>query len=241
MAKAPPRIIGLDDFHLTHAQLSRLGQRAVRLSVQLAGERLSKLWHLRPKTRDTALRATLLKQLERLQRAFPTIDFVSRGKGKPSWMIDAVVPAHTVVALASRREVNYVMVDTIEGRQKRLRPAGLGWFCVWGVVAIQLEGQTRGSVDVEDRLVLVKATDADDAQRRLARMWTTYSRPYLNPDGHLVRWQLMSIRDVFELFDNKIDPRGTEVYSRLRRMRMRPEFLWHPTEGRTATLTPKRR
>ena len=30
-----------------------------------------------------------------------------------------------------------------------------GWFCVWGVVAIQIEGQGNGTVDLEDRLVLV--------------------------------------------------------------------------------------
>ena len=30
-----------------------------------------------------------------------------------------------------------------------------------------------------------------------------------------VRWQLISIRDVYALFDQAIDPRGTEVYSKL--------------------------
>jgi len=30
---------------------------------------------------------------------------------------------------------------------------------VWGVVAIQIEGQVKGSLDLEDRLMLVKAND----------------------------------------------------------------------------------
>ncbi len=46
----------------------------------------------------------------------------------------------------------------------------------------------------------------------------------MNPDGYLVRWTLVSVQDVYELSDNEINPRGTEVYSRLRRVQMRPAY-----------------
>jgi len=227
-----PRIIGLDAFGLTRAALLRLGPRPVHLSIQLTGEAVSKLWHLRPKQRHATLRDTLAKQLNHLRRDFPAVEFVSRGKDKPSWTIDAVVPANQLAALASRRYVKALMIDTIEGRRQRRRRSGLAWFCVWGVVAIQIEWQIKGSLDLEDRLVIVKANDAADAQRRLQRMWTRYAEPYMNPDGYLVRWQLISIRDVYALFDEAIDPRGTEVYSKLRTVRLRPEYRWRP-EKRT--------
>lgn len=223
-----PRIIGLDAFGLTLAALLRLGPRPVHLSIQLTGETVSKLSHLRPKQRDATLRETLAKQLTHLRRDFPTVAFVSRGKHKPSWTIDGVVPADQVAALASRRYVKDLTIDTIEGRQQRFRRSGLAWFCVWGVVAIQIEGQIKGALHLEDRLVLVKANDTDDAQRRLQRMWARSAEPYMNPDGYLVRWQLISIRDVYALFDDAIDPGGTEVYSKLRTVRMRPEYRWRP-------------
>ena len=57
----------------------------------------------------------------------------------------------------------------------------------------------------------MKANDTDDAQRRLQRMWAKSAEPYLTPDGYLVRWQLISIRDVHAPFDEAIVPRGTEV------------------------------
>ena len=234
-----PRIIGLDAFGLTHAALLRLGQRHVHLSIQLTGERVAKLWHLQPKQRDAMLRETLAKQLNHLRRDFPAVEFVSRGKHKPSWTIDAVVPANQVAALASRRYVKHLMIATIEGRRQRFRRSGLAWFCVWGVVALQIEGQIKGSLDLEDRLVLVKANDADDAQRRLQRMWTRYAEAYMNPDGYLVRWQLISIRDVNALFDQTIDPRGTEVYSKLRTVRMRPEYRWRPEKRARHQRAPK--
>lgn len=231
-----PRIIGLDDFGLTLAGLPRLGPRLVRLSIQLTGKTLTALRQLRPKQRDAMLRETLTKQLERLKREFPAIEFVSRGAKKPSWTIDAVVPASQVVALARSPQVKQLVLDTIERRQKRFRRSGLGWFCVWGIVAIQIEGRVKGSLDLEDRLVLVKASDAEDAQRRLQRMWRRYAEPYMNPDGYLVRWQLISIRDVYTLFDDAIDPRGTEVYSKLRTVRLRPEYRWRP-EKKAPTST----
>ena len=52
--------------------------------------------------------------------------------------------------------------------------------------------------------------------------------PYMTPAGYLVRWQLISVRDVYTLPDEAIDPRGTEVYSKLRRARMQPEYRWRP-------------
>jgi hypothetical protein len=225
------RVFGLDDYRLTVKALTRLGQRPVRLSIQLTGRTTASLLHVRPKQRDALLRETLTRQLSRLRRDFPTIDFVSRDTRKASWQIDAVVPAARVYDLARRRDVRDVWVNDIEGRRKRPRKMGLSWFCVWGVVAIQVEGNT-GSLNLEDRFVLVKARFAEDAQKRLERMWAGYAEPYLNPHGYLVRWQLIAIRGVYDLFEDTIDPRGTEVYSRLRRVRMRPEFLWRPERTR---------
>ena len=95
-----------------------------------------------------------------------------------------------------------------------------------GVVAIQIEGRTQGKVDVEDRFVLVKAYDAKDARRRLRQECANYARPYLNPYGSLVRWKLISVRDVHAVTQDELDPQGTEVYSRLRAERMKPEYRW---------------
>ena len=134
----------------------------------------------------------------------------------------------TALRAASRPQVNHLMLDTVEGRRKRLRRSGLGWFSVLGVVAIQVEGQVKDSLDLEDRLMLVKANDPEDAQRRLQRMWSRYAEPCMTPAGYLVRWQLISVRDVYTLPDEAIDPRGTEVYSKLRRARMQPEYRWRP-------------
>ena len=79
---------------------------------------------------------------------------------------------------------------------------------------------------VEDRFVLVKACDARDAARRLGPAWKSHAAPYLNPDGYLVRWQLVEIKDIFALYDDNLSPAGTEVYSRLRTVKLKPEYRW---------------
>jgi hypothetical protein len=35
----------------------------------------------------------------------------------------------------------------------------------------------------------------------------------MNLHGALVRWQLVDVQDVYEIYDDTIDPRGTEVFA----------------------------
>ena len=94
-------------------------------------------------------------------------------------------------------------------------------------MALQIEGQTKGLQDVEDRIVVVRAYSEDDAVRRLEREWELYAAPYVNTEGLLVRFQMEEILDV-GLLDREIDPAGDEVYSTFSRRRMKPEYEWHP-------------
>src|SRR5205809_3297179 len=97
----------------------------------------------------------------------------------------------------------------VAGRKKRsprsraLRP--LPWFAVRARVAVQLEGQRRGLQPIEDRIVIVRAFDHEDACARLEKEWREYATPYLNSAGERVRWQLEEIVGSYEMID-KINP-----------------------------------
>jgi hypothetical protein len=39
----------------------------------------------------------------------------------------------------------------------------------------------------------------------------------MNVYGELVRWKLVEVQDVYEIYEDEIDSRGTEVFSRLRK------------------------
>ena len=217
---------GLEDYRLTAVGLARLGARPVAFSVQLLGIPLSKLRPLSPSERDSRLRATLKRQLTALVRRFPHAGLRSRNPRRGSWTLDGTLPANQIRRLALQPEVKDLWVTEIAGRSRRRRFAKERWFCVWGIVAIQVERQRSGTMEVEDRLVLVKAYDDQDAVNRLRPEWERYAEPYLNPDGYLVRWQLVDIKDVFSVNDEKLSPEGSEVYSRLRTVKMKPAYRW---------------
>ena len=144
-------------------------------------------------------------------------------------------------ALAAAPSVARIFITSVEGRVPSQEKPTPHWHCVWGIVAIQVEGQTSGMITLEDRLVAVRAFDPEDAKRSLAPMWRRYAEPYVNPEGQLVRWQLLSIQDVYETYDQAIDPQGTEIFSRLRRVRMKSDYRWSPTPARLMRTKTRRR
>jgi hypothetical protein len=219
-------VSGLDDYRLTPDGLARLGARAVTFHLQLRGTSLARLRPLTPRRRDARLRATLKRQLARLVRRFPGAALRSRAPRRGSWTLDGSLPANQIARLASRPEVASVWVSAIAGRTKYRRRPEQSWFCVVGCVAIQVEGQRTGRIDIEDRFVLVRAYDRQDAIDRLRPEWDRYARPYLNPHGYLVRWQLVDVKEVYSVPGDELSPRGTEVYSRLRTVKMKPAYRW---------------
>jgi len=218
------QFVGLDNFGLTPARLSRLGAREVVFSVNLKGRSQLALLRYTPGERQRRLRLALDSQQRRLLRYFPSAGL--RSGGKLGWTLDGRLPANRLRALAGRPEVHFLHITSIEGLRETRQAPRESWFCVRGKVAIQIEGLTRGRVDIEDRFVLVRAIGPRDAQRRLGREWGTYATPYLNMHGYGVRWKLVSIEDVYDLNQDDIDPRGTEVYSRIRSEQMKPEYRW---------------
>jgi hypothetical protein len=220
------KVSGLNDYRLTVASLNGLGARAVTFWLQLKGVSLSVLMPLSPREREARLRPTLKRQLARLTRDFPEANLKSRNHTKGSWTLDGALPANQVRKLARQPEVAKLWVSAIEGRSRPRRRAKKRWFCVWALVAIQIERQRSGTMEVEDRLVLVKALSPDDAVEQLRPTWDEYGEPYLNPEGYLVRWQFIEVKDVFELFDQHISPKGTEVFSRLRTVKVKPKYRW---------------
>jgi uncharacterized protein DUF4288 len=224
------QFIGLHGFGLSPSRLKRLGTRDVIFSINLKGRPQLPLLRFAPRERQRRLRAALDGQMRRLVRRFP--DAALRSRGGLGWTLDGRLPANRLGALAARPEVHFLHVTRIDGLRARREAPRESWFCVRGKVAIQVEGKTRGQLDIEDRFVLVKASGPKDAERRLARDWRSYASPYLNSHGYAVRWKLVAIQDVYDLNQDDIDPRGTEVYSQIKSERMKSEYRWQLNEKR---------
>ncbi len=84
----------------------------------------------------------------------------------------------------------------------------------------------------EERLVAVKATSFKDAERIVRPEFRAYARPYLNPKGEMVRWRFEEVVDVYDLGEVQFDGGPVEVFSTLKKRRMRPDLAWKPRRKR---------
>ena len=105
---------------------------------------------------------------------------------------------------------------------KRLRKAGAmadkirgNW---WAVVAIYkvvhpgISGRFLGRRLGEKRVLLVDATDEEEARRVGLELAQAYETQYRNPYNDLVCWRLVKVEEVVHLIDQEIG-HGSEVYN----------------------------
>ena len=222
------RIFYLDQFGLSLSALRALGKTQVTISVQQRGPDIGVLRPHAPARRARMMREHLHLGLSRIRDAWRGGEVTLRGDVRLPWTIDGRTTARNAWAIAGLEGVDFIFLHAVDGfRRKRQKPK-LGLYTVWGLVAVEVEGQTSGYQEVEDRLVLVRASSEEDACARLEQNWEAYAAPGMNRDGEFFRWKLEKIVDVYELMDHEINLNGTEVYSRLRRRRVRPGDAWSP-------------
>ena len=181
-----------------------------------------------PDERHDFLRGQAHRWLANLRSRFPASRWVvaSHARDIPMELSGRIAADH-IPDLSSQPGVRLIYVSHVPGHRRRpRRREPLQWFCVRGRVAIQIEDETEGMQTVEDRFVLVRAASSHDAEQRLRRHWREYAEPYLNPHGHLVRWKLEAITDIYDTAEDHLDSAGVEVYSKLSRRRMKAQFVW---------------
>ncbi len=230
---------GLDSYRLTLADLRRLGDRPIEVSFTLLPPDYAPLFPLAPAERNAWLRDHLGRQLERVRARWPGGKIVPRLEDHLPWTSDAVLAARDLPRVLRLPELLSVSVSRIPGLRRKPERRSLAFFAVRARIVIEVEGQTRGSQEVDDRIVLVRAFSAEDAERRVVPRLAAEAEPYLNADGEMVRWRLEEIVDVHQLFADAIDPRGTEVYSHIVQRRMKPELEWHPRDPTPKTKQSK--
>lgn len=234
------KISGLDKFGLTKGDLPRLRNRHARIRIYFSGCRVTRdVLSLSPKLRSDYLDLKSGRQMLAFRKLFPKLSpRLSDPKG-PLQHSSLIVRVSLSDAqrIANAPMVQSVGVVAIEGLRRRTRFVPLSWYCVRALVAIQVEGQTKGRQAIEDRFVVVKARSMSDAEKRLKKHWQEYGDPYLNSDGLAARWNFEKVIDVYEMVPTEIDSAGTEVYSSLSARKFKSNDVWRP---RKRSGRPKR-
>lgn len=106
------------------------------------------------------------------------------------------------------------------------------YYSVKARFAIQIENRTKGIQTYEDRILLMKAKNGEDAKRKLVKKFKNYEEPYLNPYGELVRWKFEEFIDLYETVYSSMDDmlsdekEGIEVFSVLKTRKLNTDRSW---------------
>lgn len=227
----------LEKYGITAEEFRRLGVTPVEIKLSIptcpdlypGPGRFRKLLAKSPEERRAGVHAWHVRQYEKLSARMAQYQFETEYlNGDPVGM-RVTVPAKELRSLLDLRCVDGLNILRIEGkrrrRQTRSEPA---WFAVKARFAIQDEGQTQGMQEYEDRILLVQARSFKDAERKAMREFRQYGTVLLTSTGHFWRWTFETILDIYETFIDEIDPNGMEVYSEMKKRRIKPEYEWHP-------------
>ena len=223
-----PAVMRLDDYGLTLKELLALKDRLIKIKAHICYADRKPLFQYPPDIRKRKLGDIENEVFNKLIEIWPTTDFEIIGtKSKPSG-ISGKIKAEDLKKLLNKKLVEHIWIEEIDGYKKLSFQKEELWFAVKANFAIQIEGQCRGYQDIEERIMIVKAYDCTDAKKRVLKNFKGYGEPYLNKYGEMVRWHFDEVVDVYEMNEDSIDPKGTEVYSQFKRRRMKPEYEWHP-------------
>ncbi len=229
------RWLGLERFGLNDSSFRRLASRKVQAFVHLRTyDVTTDVRKLPPAKRLPYLSTRVDRWISKLRLSFPHLEFEVvggiSGRHRPLPGTLKVHCTSTELFDIAGAGIRSIYVARIAGLRPHKEPTSkVEWFCVRALVVIRVEGASSGLQSVEDRFVLVRATSFENATKRLRKQWVEYSAPYLNSEGRIVSWQFDHAVDVYQLSESEINPAGTEVYSKLRKMR--PAAVWRPRPG----------
>ncbi len=233
-SKPSAYLTGKEDFGFkSDSEIAKLKTCLITVDVHLGNAPCQEIIHRTPKER-LKIRAEWFKEnFYQLIKLLIFEKIIEKKLAKPHASFTATLQANRLSKLLKEKNVWYVSLLEVEGmkktKQRSKKP--LDWYAVKGGYAIQVEGQTNGLQGYEDRILLVKATSFDDAEKKAWKESKIYAEPpHLNCYGEMVRWQLEKIVDVYWTDIVELDPNGTEVFSALKDRRMKPEYEWHPAK-----------
>jgi len=244
MKRRGPRIGGLEAFGLTVEQLIELGSRPVTFEIRIAvppdvypsKARLRRLLRESPERRRALVHAWRVKEYDRLRGEvrFPTCSYEGlEFNGDPVGMV-VTAPAATIPMLVQLKHAESVEVRGIPGRRaQRPRRQREGLYAVKARFVTQVEGQSTGLQEIEDRIVVVVASSRARAERQVGRVCAADQGVILLTSGHFRRRVFEGVLEVCEAPDAEFNPAGTEVYCEYKRRRLAGRGAWRPSGARS--------
>ena len=127
------------------------------------------------------------------------------------------LPYNQLPILQKNQAIEYISILKIKGAKRRKEKKTPTYFSVVLQVVIEVEGVKQKKLLNELRVVLIKATSMEQAEKKVKKGVQT-DAPYLNPAGRLVHWKFKRIVDCYETTMGNLqeihEVGGMEVYSK---------------------------
>jgi hypothetical protein len=211
----------------TDADILHLKNKRIKLIIQITQPGLNKIINLTPKERLEYQKERVSKFANKLANKLNIEVSITKARKLEIPRIICVIDSKILLKLKTLKEIDFITIELIESLEKikLVQKKTLNWFAVNARFAIQIENQTKGYQSYEDRIILVKAYNCEDAAKRLQKEIKESSAPYLNMYYELVRWKFEKILRIYELID-EINEKGCEVYSTISNRKLKLEHQW---------------
>ena len=210
------------------ADILHLKSKQIKLLIEITQPRLKRIINLKPKQRLEYQTERVNKFAKELSNKLKIEVSLTNTKNYDIPRIVCVVNSKALIKLITLKEIAFIRIEWIEGKEKikLFEKETLDWFAVNARFAIQIENQTMGFQDYEDRIILVKAYNYEDATKRLQKEFKGYATPYLNIYHELVRWKFEKIIRIYQPLIDEFNENGVEVYSSISKRKIKLENQW---------------
>jgi hypothetical protein len=213
-------------------------KQVAKVSVFVSYPKISpQLLALEPVERQQLITQKMREAVNLVLAANKLVNWDMLSAGDPSERCRGVygdIKVTDIQELALLSAVESVRIEATNGRKKRLVTPRKRqrFYCVKMTVAIQIEGREKGMQSYEERYVLFKGYSESEAIQKAEMAALAYQKPYLNPDGLLVRWHVESIDNAYEVVTeaNSKDFEGAEVFSVLKTRKLNPDRVWREND-----------
>jgi hypothetical protein len=224
-------IIGLDEYDLDLNEIKNFGDRIVKVSVVIGGIPEEEFFKYPIGARKKKVKKWYRDAYKKIISKWPSKIIKKEGSNiRPTGFVSEI-KAKDISIVNSIAKIVILSILEIEGlgRTKKKQRKEKKYFSVKARFVEQIEGMTKGLQKCEDRIVLVKAYDFKDAEKRAMKEFKEYEQTYLSSNAlTMVRLKFEEVIYIYDVLEEEIDPKGTEVYSEFKYRRMRPEYEWHP-------------
>lgn len=219
----------------------KIGPEEARQSEKLATVKIvmkyvntDNFMEIPPDERKSIIRNFLQQQYARLKKDFTLKNIKLEKKRTEPRFLEAQLKLKELFDLQEKEYVLNIIVKDIEGvaqtepeEDKEEKPDS--FFTVLARFAILIEGRTSGLQAYEERFVLLKAKNEEEAEKKALDILPKQDEPYLNSDKRYVWFKFEEIINIQELYArdiNDFNTDGIELYSERKDRRMKPGDEW---------------